>query len=85
MVKILTGESPIREKYQTTIPQEIREKAKLDIGDSLIWEIDDESGQIVIMVKPKNFTKAMKGLGKELWEKTDTDQYLHEERESWGD
>lgn len=35
------------------------------------------------MKKPDSFAKAMKGLGKEIWEDIDVSEYIKEERESW--
>lgn len=34
-------------------------------------------------LKPGNFAKAMKRLGKELWQDIDVNVYIKEERESW--
>jgi bifunctional DNA-binding transcriptional regulator/antitoxin component of YhaV-PrlF toxin-antitoxin module len=64
------------------IPEEILEKAGLKPGNEIIWSYD-EAGQILIMRKPDNFAKAMKGLGKEIWHEISADAYLKEERDSW--
>lgn len=34
--------SKVTQKYQATIPQAIREKLKIDKGDRVIFEIEDE-------------------------------------------
>ena len=79
----LHSESEIKQRYQTTVPKEIRDKAKLDIGDELIWKYDEIQDEIIVIRKPKSFSEALWGLGKEVWQKGDTDKYVREERESW--
>lgn len=76
-------ESEIKQRYQTTIPKDIREQAKLDIGDELIWKYDELRDEIIIIRKPTKFTEAFWGLGKELWEKETADEYVKKEREEW--
>lgn len=76
-------ESEIRTKYQITIPEDIRKKANLKVGDKLIWQYDEVHQEIIVMPKPKSFTDKLWGLGKELWETESTDDYLRKERESW--
>ncbi len=76
-------ESEIRTKYQITIPEEIRKKANLHVGDTLIWQYDDVHQEMIVMPKPKSFSDKLWGLGKELWEKESSDEYVRKERESW--
>lgn len=80
---LLKTESEIKQRFQTTIPKEIREKAKLDIGDELIWKYDEIKDEINIIRKPKRFTDALWGLGKEMWEHEPADEYVRKEREAW--
>lgn len=77
------SESEIRQRYQTTIPQEIREKMGLDIGDQLIWKYDETRDEIIVVRKPKSFSDALWGLGKEMWKKESADDYVRKEREGW--
>ena len=83
MDQILKTESEIRTKYQITIPEEIRRKANLNIGDKLIWKYDEVHKEIIVMPKPKSFSDKLWGLGKEIWENESTDDYIRKERESW--
>ena len=80
---MMKSESEIRQRFQTTIPQDIREKAKLQVGDQLIWQYDEVRNEIIVMPKPKNFSDAIWGLGKELWEKGKSDEYIRKERAGW--
>ncbi len=54
----------VTRSYQVTIPQEIRSKAGVKIGDSLIVEYDDTSETIRIRV-PTRRRKTLK-LGREI-------------------
>ncbi|MDQ8739029.1 AbrB/MazE/SpoVT family DNA-binding domain-containing protein [Paenibacillus sp. LHD-38] len=76
-------ESEIRTKYQITIPEEIRVKAKLSVGDKLLWQYDEVRDEIIVMPKPKSFSDKLWGLGKELWSDEPSDDYVRKERENW--
>ncbi len=65
------------------VPDEILTKAGLKPGTDVIWMYDDELKQIIILEKPQNFAKALKGLGKEMWKDIDPLTYVQEERNSW--
>ncbi len=56
MEHIVRAESEILTKFQITIPDEIRKKANLNIGDKLIWLYDDVHQDIIVMPKPKSFS-----------------------------
>ena len=74
--------SKLNEDSSIKIPEYILKKSGLKPGAEIIW-LYDEQGQILLMEKPKDFAKAMKGLGKEVSNKTDVDKYIEEERKSW--
>lgn len=74
--------SKLNEDSSIKIPEHILKKAGLKPGAEIIW-LYDEHGQILLMEKPDDFAKAMKGLGKEIWNETDTHKYIEEERQSW--
>ncbi|MFC4766481.1 AbrB/MazE/SpoVT family DNA-binding domain-containing protein [Effusibacillus consociatus] len=76
MEHILKSESEIKNRFQTTIPKDIREKANLGIGDGLIWKYDEIRDEIIVIRKPKRFSDALWGLGKEIWEKENGDEYV---------
>ena len=65
------------------IPDEIIEKAGLKAGSVIIWLYDENTKQIVLMVKPENFAKALRGLGKDMWKDVDVKEHIQEERNSW--
>lgn len=75
--------SRIDDNSYTKIPEEIIRQAGLKPGDDIIWFYDEKTKQIILMEKPQNFSKALRGLGKELWSNTDIDKYIQEDRNSW--
>lgn len=75
--------SKLNEDRSLKIPEEILKKAGLRPGAEIIWLYDEETRQILLMEKPDSFAKVMRGLGKELWNNIDINEYIKEERESW--
>ena len=74
----------VSHKFQVVIPKNIRELLGISKGDMLqVYEKDDE----IVMKKIKHTEplslKDLKGLGKEIWENTDVEEYVKKERESW--
>ena len=66
-------------KYQIVIPREARESLSLSAGDELL--VLCKSDRVVIIRKPKKFSKKTAGLHSELWQGADA--YLRSERDSW--
>jgi AbrB family looped-hinge helix DNA binding protein len=66
-------------KYQIVIPQEARESLSLSAGDELL--VLCKSDRVVIIPKPKKFSKKTAGLHSELWQGAEA--YLRSERDSW--
>lgn len=66
-------------KYQVVIPQEARKALSLSAGDELL--VLSKPDRIVIIPKPRNFTRSMAGLHGEIW--SGAQSYLQDERESW--
>ncbi|MBI4122247.1 MAG: AbrB/MazE/SpoVT family DNA-binding domain-containing protein [Parcubacteria group bacterium] len=69
-------------KYKTTIPPEIRKRMGIKIGDELLWRVQGEGKEkrAIVTLRPRNMGEYMLGLGKEVWEGIDTDEYLHQLR-----
>ena len=70
-------------KGQIVLPAEIREKMGLQPGDELTVEVVD--GKAVVAKAPKSWAQWGYGLGKEIWEGVDVDEYVRKERETWED
>ncbi len=77
----MASDVKVSSKFQVVIPREIREKMGLERGDELTVDLE---GEIIVMRrKPKNFTRYMKGLHREIWSDEGTDRYLHRMRDEW--
>jgi AbrB family looped-hinge helix DNA binding protein len=66
-------------KYQIVIPQAAREALSLEAGDELL--VLCKPDRVVIVPKPKKFTRRTAGLHREVWQGAEA--YLQEERKSW--
>ncbi len=66
-------------KYQVVIPQLAREALALSVGDELL--VLCKSDRVVMIPKPKNFTRRTTGLHREVWQGAKA--YLQGERKDW--
>jgi AbrB family looped-hinge helix DNA binding protein len=66
-------------KFQIVIPLKAREAMGLSAGDELL--VLSKPDRVVIVPKPKKFTKHMAGLHRDIWQGAEA--YLQDERESW--
>ena len=77
------AKAKLSKKYQIVIPKEVRKKMRLEAGAQVaIYPLDETRAMLI--KHPQNSVKALRGLGKELWEALGgADKYLKEERASW--
>jgi len=71
----------VSKKGQIVIPKEIRETVGISEGDELI--VDVERDRVTLKIKPRSYTKRLKGLHKDVWKGVDPKKYVKGERESW--
>ena len=74
-------EVKVSKKFQVVIPKEVRRNVNLSAGDQLIVKVED--GNIIMVPKPKNYTKHMHGLHKRIWRSVSVEKYIEGERRSW--
>jgi len=73
----------LTDKYQITIPAEMRRRLGLAAGDVVVLAL--EGGQVVLRAERGGWTAASRGLGAELWRREGGGEAAVErERESWG-
>jgi len=77
-------EARIGRRYTVVIPAPVRKTLNVKIGDIVIVDTDAR-GNIVLMPKPKNYTRALKALGTEAFGGVDPVEYQRKEREEWPD
>ena len=73
----------VSKRYQIAVPALARDLLNIKSGDRLIVDIQD--GIIILIPMPDNYTQAMAGLHKEIWQGVDIQKYLDQERDSWAD
>ncbi len=79
---MVAASAKLTEKYQITIPTEVRRRLGLRAGDLVHLVI--EGDQVLLRTSPGSWTAATRGLGAELWrEEGGGAQVIERERESW--
>lgn len=71
----------INSKHQIVVPSAIREELQLKAGDHLLALVCD--GVIVLVPKPVDPIGELRGLGREIWEGIDAQDYVDSERDEW--
>ena len=71
----------VSDDFQVGLPEEARERLKIEQGDTLIVEVRDNA--IVLTPEPSNYARALRGLHREVWDGIDTDEHLRQERDAW--
>jgi AbrB family looped-hinge helix DNA binding protein len=64
-------------KNQIVVPREARQALGLKPGDQLLIVVRGE--RVVLLQKPKSYSKALRGLGRDLYSKG----HMQRERRSW--
>ncbi|OPY22537.1 MAG: hypothetical protein A4E23_00737 [Methanomethylovorans sp. PtaU1.Bin073] len=67
--------------YKILLPEELIKKAHFSANDEVIVEIEED--RLVLTKKTASYTDRIRGLHKEVWKNTDTEEYLKNERDSW--
>jgi len=63
------------------VPSLARKLLNIKSGDRLLVDIQD--GMMVLIPEPENYTEAMAGMHKEIWQGVDAQEYIDEERNAW--
>lgn len=66
-------------KNQIVVPKEARKSLNIKSGNRLLVMVKE--GRVILIPEPKNYVKAIRGLGKEIWK--GSDKYLENERNNW--
>ncbi len=73
------GQTTLSSSYQTAVPSNVRKKLKLKPGAKMTWYVEND--QIRIKISPDDFIKKYYGIGKELYDGTDAQEYVNQLRE----
>ena len=71
-------EATISSKNQIVVPKEVRKALGIKAGDKLLVQV--HGGTVIMMAKPKDHLKALKGI---VPPGTYGDDYVRKERNSW--
>ena len=74
----MEGTVKLSAKYQIVIPRRVRQQLGLGAGDELLVEVREYT--IVLVPRPKSYSKRLRGLHKEVWENVDAKAYVREGR-----
>jgi AbrB family looped-hinge helix DNA binding protein len=77
----MTLQVKVSSKHQIAVPATVRRELAIDAGDHLLVEVQD--GAIVLIPMPVDPVEELKGLGREIWEGVDVQEYLDGERAGW--
>lgn len=73
----------VSSKNQIAIPAEARRELGIEPGDHLLVTIRD--GVMYMMREPDDWVEETRGLGREVWEGIDVEEYINQERDAWSD
>ena len=71
------AEATLSSRNQIVVPREAREALGVHAGDKLLIVVRGDT--VVILPRPRSWTKALRGLAKQPYPK----DYLKQERDSW--
>ena len=71
----------LTDKYQITIPREVRRRLGLRAGDVIYLALEEE--KVVLRGARGGWTEATRGLGAYLWKEEGGADAIERERDSW--
>lgn len=77
----MTTQVKVSSKYQIAVPASVRRELSIKAGDYLLVEIED--GAIILVPKPIDPIEELRGLGREVWNGVDAQDYVDRERDGW--
>ncbi len=78
---MVVATAKLTNKFQITIPAEVRRRLRLSAGDALTLSV--EGGQVTLRALKGGWTEASRGLGAELWRQAGGVEAIEVERRSW--
>ena len=77
----VTTRVKVSSKHQIAVPSSVRHQLGIEAGDHLLVEV--QGGVIVLIPEPVDPVAELRGLGREIWEGIDPQEYLDRERGEW--
>lgn len=71
----------VSSKRQIAIPKKLCASLGIHIGQHLLLEASH--GRLILSPKPRSYSNALEGLGRDIWKGVDPLAYIRRERSSW--
>lgn len=71
----------VNNRHQITVPAAVRKELQIESGDHLLVEV--RNGHVILMTDPRDYSKHLRGLHREIWEGVEPQKYVQREREAW--
>jgi AbrB family looped-hinge helix DNA binding protein len=71
----------VSSKHQVAVPAAVRRKLNIDAGDYLLVEV--QGGVMMLIPESTDPIEELRGLGREIWEGVDVQEYIDGERDGW--
>lgn len=78
---MVISRAKLTDKYQITIPAEVRRRLHLEAGDVVYLAV--EGDRVMLRGLRGGWTEASRGLGAELWRREGGVEAIETERDSW--
>src|ERR1700741_1112035 len=78
---MILSSAKLTEKYQITIPSEVRRRLSLEAGDVVLLRLDGD--EIKLDSAKGGWGGALRGLGADLWQDAGGAAAIEREREGW--
>ena len=75
----MTKSVKVSSKYQAALPADARRLLGIEAGDRLAVHVED--GVIMLIPQPADAVEALRGLGREIWEGVDAQEYVNQLRD----
>jgi AbrB family looped-hinge helix DNA binding protein len=78
---MILATAKLTEKYQITVPTEVRRRLGLKAGDLVYLSLEEE--RVVLRSAPGGWTESSRGLGAEIWRRAGGAAAIERQREGW--
>ncbi|MEZ5335114.1 MAG: AbrB/MazE/SpoVT family DNA-binding domain-containing protein [Methanolobus sp.] len=68
-------------EHTITLPEELIKKMHFASNDEIEVQVEDD--RLVLSKKNTGYTSRLRGLHKDVWQDTDSEEFMRKERKSW--